>query len=61
MRFPLRYEEDGRAVRTICDVCGGEIDWDEAFYRVDGETVCEDCVGDYARQILAPFRQEGGV
>lgn len=61
MRFPLLYEEDGGAVRTTCDLCGGEIRWNESFYRMDGETVCEDCVGDYARQILAPFHQEGGA
>lgn len=59
MRFPLQRENDGSAVRALCDLCGGEIYWGEAFYRVDGETVCEDCVGDYARRILAPFREEG--
>ena len=24
MRFPLLCEEDGSAVRTICDLCGGD-------------------------------------
>lgn len=61
MRFPLLYEENGTAVRTVCDLCGGEIYWGEIFYRMDGETVCEDCIDDYARQILASFRQEGGA
>lgn len=61
MRFPLQCEEDGSSVRTVCDLCGREIYWNEAFYRMDGETVCDDCVGDCARQILAPFRKEGGA
>lgn len=61
MRFPLLYEENGCTVRAVCDLCGGEIGWEEPFYRMDGENVCDDCVGDYARQILAPFRQEGGA
>lgn len=59
MRFPLLYEEDGSTVRTICDLCGGEIYWGEAFYCVNGETICEDCVAGYARGLLAPFREGG--
>ena len=59
MRFPILREADGRAVRAICDLCGGEIYDEEPFYRVDGENVCNDCVGDYARRVLAPFREEG--
>lgn len=61
MKFPLLREEDGSAVRAICDLCGGEIYMEEDFYRVDGENICENCVEDYARHILAPFRQEGSV
>lgn len=61
MRFPLMYEEDGSTVRAVCDLCGGEIYQEETFYRVDGETVCEDCVADYARGLLAPFREGGGA
>ena len=48
MRFPILREADGSAVRAICDLCGGEIYDEEPFYRVDGENVCNDCVGDYA-------------
>lgn len=59
MRFPILREADGSAVRAICDLCGDEIYDEEPFYRVDGENVCNDCVGDYARRILAPFREEG--
>lgn len=59
MRFPILREADGSAVRTTCDLCGGEIYAEETFYRVDGETVCDNCVGDYARRVLAPFREEG--
>ncbi len=59
MRFPLQRENDGSAVRALCDLCGGEIYWGEAFYRVDGETICVDCVADYARGLLAPYREGG--
>lgn len=59
MRFPVLREEDGSAVRGICDLCGREIYRRETFYRVDGENICEECVEDYARRMLAPFREEG--
>ncbi|MDO4810744.1 MAG: hypothetical protein Q3985_02245 [Eubacteriales bacterium] len=59
MRFPLLCEEDGSSVCAVCDICGSEIYRDEAFYRLNGETVCDDCVGDYARLFFAPFREDG--
>lgn len=61
MRFSVLREENGSAVRTVCDLCGREIYFDEIFYCVDGENICDDCVADYARRELAPFREEGSV
>lgn len=58
MRFPLLRDEEGNAVRAVCDLCGSEIYEEEAFYRVNGENICDDCVADYARHLLARFRED---
>lgn len=54
MRIP--YE----GVCACCDRCGGEIYEGEGYYCINGEVVCEDCLADYARSLLAPY-YEGGV
>ena len=43
MRFPRIYEEDGCCTAAECDLCGG------------GQTVCPDCLADYARAVFAGF------
>ena len=60
MRFPIIKEEDAAAVNAVCHLCGNEIYMDEPYYFRDGETICEDCLEDYAQLCLAPFRIEGG-
>lgn len=42
-------------VYACCDQCGGEIYMGEAYHRINGENVCEDCFEDYARLLLRPF------
>ncbi|MDD3164763.1 MAG: hypothetical protein PHS97_02795 [Oscillospiraceae bacterium] len=43
------------AVFARCSLCGGEIYLGEAYYAVDGKTICCDCADDYGRSLLAPF------
>ena len=42
-------------VSAECALCGGEIYRGEAYYYINGQTVCWDCLADYAAQALAPF------
>lgn len=42
-----------------CDNCGFEIYDGEPYYRINGEVICRDCLGEYAARLLAPF-QIGG-
>lgn len=48
------------ALWSRCDLCGGEIDWGESYYRVGGENVCRRCLADFAAQILAAYETRGG-
>ena len=38
-----------------CEMCGGEIYRGEAYYYINGDAVCRDCLADYARRVFAPF------
>ena len=61
MRFSRVYEADGGGKPVgECDRCGGEICRGEVYYQVNGEAVCEDCLGDFAREFFAPFQVRGG-
>ena len=53
MRFPRIYEEDGCCTAAVCDLCGGEIYQGQAYYRINGRTVCRDCLADYAESYFA--------
>lgn len=53
MRFPRIYEEDGCCTAAVCDLCGGEIYQGQAYYRINGRTVCQDCLADYAESYFA--------
>ena len=55
MRFPRIYEEDGCCTAAECDLCGGEIYRGRRYYRINGQTVCPDCLADYARAVFAGF------
>lgn len=55
MRLPIVREEDGSAVCAECSLCGDELYLGEQCYHINGQTVCEDCLGEYARQVFAPF------
>ena len=37
----------------VCDLCGGEIYQGQAYYRINGRTVCRDCLADYAESYFA--------
>ena len=38
-----------------CALCGGEIYQGEAYYYINGQALCRDCLADYAERMLAPF------
>ncbi len=42
-------------VSAECTLCGGEIYTGEAYYHINGSSVCQDCLPKLARQLLAPF------
>lgn len=57
MRIYGIREEDGRCGPAAeCELCGGEISRGQPHYRIHGQIICEDCLGDYARGLLAAWR-----
>ena len=50
LRVPTRY----------CSFCGQEVAAGEAYWYINGATVCGDCLPDYARADYAPFRRVHG-
>ena len=40
-------------VEGVCDLCGGEIYQGQSYYRINGRTVCRDCLADYAGSYFA--------
>lgn len=60
MRFPMTREEDGSMAVYECELCGGELYAGEECYFINGEVVCEDCLGEYARQVFRSFARHIG-
>ena len=68
----LRHESGGGQERTKgwiietahrlrCSLCRGELYPGDPYFDLDGRTVCEDCLGRYARDYFAPrLRRAGG-
>ena len=46
-------------VYAYCAECGGEVYGEELVYEIDGETVCEECIGEFARKYFLPERIKG--
>lgn len=57
MREIRRRREGGR---LLCSLCGGEIPRGALYWCLNGEIVCEDCLPEFARLELAPYRQTRG-
>ena len=43
-----------------CTLCGGEIYTDEPYYFINGQSLCRDCLSDYAARFFAPYLVKGG-
>ena len=43
-----------------CSFCGAEIANGEGYWYCNGASICGDCLPEFARQELAPFRQIRG-
>ena len=50
---------DEERIAASCEICGGEIYSTDEMYLINGECICEDCLGDYARRALAGYRLRG--
>ena len=47
-------EQIGEAARELrCTLCRGELYPGDPYFELDGRTVCEDCLGRYARGYFA--------
>ena len=44
----------------LCTLCGREITMGEEYWACNGAQVCTACLGDFARQELAPCRETRG-
>lgn len=42
-----------------CTLCGGEIYTDEPYYFINGQSLCRDCLSDYAARFFAPYLVKG--
>ena len=60
MRFPRCREEDGTVIAARCELCGSEIFTGEECWFINGQVICEDCLGEFARRYFAPHRCRGG-
>ncbi|MBQ1674690.1 MAG: hypothetical protein II069_01440 [Oscillospiraceae bacterium] len=56
MKLPIHRD----APAVFCDLCGTELPPGGDCYRINGETVCPDCLAEYARQVFAPYRETVG-
>ena len=57
MRKIRRLREGGC---LLCSLCGREILQGAPYWYLNGESVCEDCLPEFARLELAPYRQTRG-
>lgn len=53
---PLDPPED--KVFTYCEHCGGEIYEGEDYYDIEGESIHEDCLYDFAKSLYSGCRKE---
>lgn len=60
MRMSRIREADGTVTAAQCRLCGAEIYGGGAYYQVNGQVFCPDCLEEYARGYFAPFLCEGG-
>ena len=44
----------------LCSLCGQEIAPGEEYWYCNGSSVCRECLPDFARAELAPYRQTRG-
>ena len=52
----LRYTRYGlRRADPVCTRCGGEIAEGERSWVINGERLCEICLGEFAREVFSPF------
>lgn len=56
---PLEPPED--IIFAYCDYCGGEIYDGETYYAINGETICTDCLRDFASGYFADCVEEASV
>ena len=60
MRLPLPCEDDGSIALYECALCGDEMYMGQSAYFINGEAICEDCLGAYARSYFSGFIREIG-
>lgn len=60
MRFPRCREEDGTMIAAECELCGREIFDGQEYRFINGQVICEDCLGDFARRYFAAQCRRGG-
>ena len=60
MRYPHIYEADGSRRALLCSQCDEEIWAGEGYYCIEGETVCQYCLPDFARRYFARHLQVAG-
>ncbi len=54
--LPLEPPDD--IIVGYCNQCGGEIYDGETVYRIDGQRIHEDCLGDFAKKYFAACQEE---
>ncbi len=44
----------------VCSLCGQAITIGEEYWYCNGSSICSDCLAEFARAELAPYRQTRG-
>lgn len=55
-------QEDPQWGREICRCsrCGGELYCGQTYYEVEGHRLCEDCLAQFAAELLRPYLRIAG-
>lgn len=53
------YDAQEAKVCAYCAECDGEVYREEIVYEIDGEVICEECIGEFAKKYFSPERIKG--
>lgn len=49
-----------RGHTLLCSLCGHALAWGQEYWILNGTVICPDCLADFARAELTPYRRTRG-